>query len=700
MNGKIREKLFTLFSFRFKQFDKNIFLYIFCVVIIPTFIFRAIGVFQPLEYTLYDLWYQIKATESIDERIIIVEWDEPSIEKFNQGEISDRTLVELLNKIIKQKPRLIGLDLFRNVTNPDSELDRIENKQAWSNLATIFNDNDNIIGIKKIIEPKVKAHPVLENKERVTASDVKPDSDSIIRQAYAFPSVDECGHPVKVPYIGWALALKYLEAEGWDLRGIPENQQCINKLEVFDKNEQYDSIFFYKSRRNINNIFDFNRGWSYLINWRKTKLSKNFTTISAMDVVSGNFEDYKNESLFRDRLVIIGNTAVSRGDIHITPLTRWNKEKRTFGVEIVAQAASTFISAAKDERQIVESVPVWIEYVLSLLLVSGLALYSQVILLSKKSIIILRKKLALICLISIILLTFLNFVFFNAGIWLYISMATVSMVFSSLFINYYSQHLKQKSDFQKMILLVRNSNHNLSNVAVSLNEHCSNISYINSEIVQKLYKDEQDFGDGLPLNDELRADIKNVQENIKYIKSNFYNIQYYKKRLKKFINYSYTGKISELESYNFNHEVEKIANRNLTRKKDNGSITFERHYDSSIGIQKIYIEELEIIIENLLRNAFSAVRAKKIDNPSYTPHVDLYTKKDKNLLKITIKDNGIGIPKLAQKKIFDLEFSLIGAGDGVGLYLVHQAVEYWGGSISVISNEGEGASFCITLPIL
>ena len=689
-------KILETFKFEFKRSNKSIFLYIFIVVALPIFLIRILGVLQPLEYALYDFWYHTKPVEGVDERIVIVEWNEASIDKFNQAVISDDTLADVLNKIIEQNPRAIGIDLYRDVTNPNRALNSIENMEAWLELTDIFDKNDNIIGIKKIIEPKIKPPAVLEKKQRVAAADLSLDSDSTIRRAYAFPSVDRYGHPVKVPYIGWALGFKYLEAEQWDSEAIPENERRISRLKIFDRTNRHEPIFFERSLHNISNVFDFDRGWSFLINWRKTELTNNFVTISVMDLLDRAIE----RDLFRDRLVIIGNTAVSRGDIHYTPLNRWNQKDWTFGVEIVAQTASTFISAAKDKRPIVRLAPMWSEYVLFLLSIIGLALYSQTVFKKDRSIVALRKNLIIICVVSLIALIFLNFILFNYGIWLNTSASIVGIIFSSLFVSYHYQYQKQVTNLQKIVLLVRNTNHNLSDVAASLNDYCSNIDRLKHAILKKLRQEELDYGYELELNHDLKSDIKNVESNIEGIKDEIYNIQYSKKRIKKFINYTYTGKLSQLEISDFNREINRIVVYNTIKNINTEQVSFEQYYDSSIDLQKIYVEELEIIVENLLKNAISAIKVKTIWQPSHSPKIRLSTKRKENTLAITIKDNGVGISDEMKPKIFDLGFSLIGAGDGVGLYLVRQAVDYWGGSISVASVEGEGTCFTVLLPML
>jgi adenylate cyclase len=74
---------------------------------------RSIGLLQPLELATYDLFFQWRPTESIDDRIVIVGISESDIQNFGYP-ISDEPLTKLLNLIKQQQPRVIGLDIYRD----------------------------------------------------------------------------------------------------------------------------------------------------------------------------------------------------------------------------------------------------------------------------------------------------------------------------------------------------------------------------------------------------------------------------------------------------------------------------------------------------------------------------------------------------------------------------------------------------------
>ncbi|MDQ3046921.1 MAG: ATP-binding protein [Bacteroidota bacterium] len=80
------------------------------------------------------------------------------------------------------------------------------------------------------------------------------------------------------------------------------------------------------------------------------------------------------------------------------------------------------------------------------------------------------------------------------------------------------------------------------------------------------------------------------------------------------------------------------------------------------------------------------------------------TKKDGKLI-VQIKDNGIGMTKEIQDKLFTPQMNTLSKarkenkGAGIGLLLVKGFLERNGGEIWVESIEGEGSSFYFTLPL-
>ena len=104
------------------------------------------------------------------------------------------------------------------------------------------------------------------------------------------------------------------------------------------------------------------------------------------------------------------------------------------------------------------------------------------------------------------------------------------------------------------------------------------------------------------------------------------------------------------------------------------------------------------VIYNLLDNAFKYRRD--------APMLHIWTRNINDGVVISVKDNGLGISKDDQKRIFD-KFYRVSTGDkhdvkgfGLGLAYVKKIVEDHGGKISVESELNVGTKFDIYLPII
>ncbi|MFN6946368.1 MAG: ATP-binding protein [Cytophagaceae bacterium] len=97
------------------------------------------------------------------------------------------------------------------------------------------------------------------------------------------------------------------------------------------------------------------------------------------------------------------------------------------------------------------------------------------------------------------------------------------------------------------------------------------------------------------------------------------------------------------------------------------------------------------ILYNLLTNAI------KYSSPDRKPEIHISLKNDGDHFVLSVKDNGLGIKKELQNKLFSMFKRLHDhvEGSGIGLYIVKETVEKYGGKIEVNSQEGEGSEFKI-----
>lgn len=104
------------------------------------------------------------------------------------------------------------------------------------------------------------------------------------------------------------------------------------------------------------------------------------------------------------------------------------------------------------------------------------------------------------------------------------------------------------------------------------------------------------------------------------------------------------------------------------------------------------------VIVNMLENA--------VKYSSNEPKIDVYTENVKNFIYVKIKDQGDGMSKAAQRKVFE-KFYREHSGDihnvkghGLGLAYARQIVEDHQGEIFVESEKGKGSTFIIKLPLI
>ncbi|HEX8824987.1 MAG TPA: ATP-binding protein [Archangium sp.] len=103
---------------------------------------------------------------------------------------------------------------------------------------------------------------------------------------------------------------------------------------------------------------------------------------------------------------------------------------------------------------------------------------------------------------------------------------------------------------------------------------------------------------------------------------------------------------------------------------------------------------LEQVVDNLLSNAVKYGKGRPVDMTVST---------DGTLATLVVRDQGVGVAPEDQERLFDrfervrLDRSV--TGYGVGLWIVRRVVEAHGGSVSVESRLGDGASFIVQLPV-
>jgi len=148
-------------------------------------------------------------------------------------------------------------------------------------------------------------------------------------------------------------------------------------------------------------------------------------------------------------------------------------------------------------------------------------------------------------------------------------------------------------------------------------------------------------------------------------------------------------------------EYLRLAYHGLRAKDKSFNTTTKTEFDNSISKINVVPQEFGRVILNLINNAFYAVSERQKQNVNgYEPTVIVTTRKQKEKIEVTVKDNGNGIPQKMVDKIFQPFFTTkpTGQGTGLGLSLAYDIIKAHGGEIRVTTKEGEGSEFIIQLP--
>lgn len=125
----------------------------------------------------------------------------------------------------------------------------------------------------------------------------------------------------------------------------------------------------------------------------------------------------------------------------------------------------------------------------------------------------------------------------------------------------------------------------------------------------------------------------------------------------------------------------------------NKDITVKKSLDKDIPLIPADKAQIEEVISNLVINAIQAFSEKG--------EITIKTKLNQTFVSIEVSDNGPGIPKENQEKVFRPFYSSkgYGKGTGLGLSIVKRIITEHKGTVKMRSQTGKGTAFTITLPV-
>ncbi len=283
------------------------------------------GRFQFLELLAYDAWVQFQIPQLPDSRLLIVGITEQDIQNQRRWPLSDATVADLLSALQRDQPKVIALDLFRDIPHQPGH------EQLQSILQA-----DNIVVANQLSAPNGEggvAAPAGVPKERIGFVDLVIDPDNVVRRGLIAVS-SRSGKK----YYSFALqaSLRYLADSSIQPEFTPQTlrlaKATFNRLRV-------DSGAYQLPSSEV-------AGWQTLMRFRSPAIAR---TVTLTDVLNGRVDP----QWIKDKIVLIGVTAPSGKDTFPTPYSSGQtKDFEMPGVMLHAQLVSQILnSALEGERQ-------------------------------------------------------------------------------------------------------------------------------------------------------------------------------------------------------------------------------------------------------------------------------------------------------------------------------------------------------------
>jgi signal transduction histidine kinase len=228
----------------------------------------------------------------------------------------------------------------------------------------------------------------------------------------------------------------------------------------------------------------------------------------------------------------------------------------------------------------------------------------------------------------------------------------------------------------------------------------NNFSEVSAELIEELEEERKQPTRDPELEAEILADLKQNLEKITHHGGRAASI------VRGMLQHSRTstGQREPTDLNNLTDEYLRLAYHGLRAKDKTFNATLLSELDPSLKPIPLLAQDMGRVLLNLFTNAFYAVhqRQKKGAAADYKPTVTVRTQGTAKQVKVTISDNGTGIPDDVKAKIFQPFFTTkpTGEGTGLGLSLAYDIVtKGHGGNLTVESREGQGTTFVITLPL-
>jgi adenylate cyclase len=285
---------------------------------------RSAGVLQFVELATYDVYLRLKERHTVPEpRVVLVQAFEADIQKLAEWPLSDRNMTAVLKRLLAYEPRVIGVDLYRDIAVPPGH----------ENLVRLLKSDKRIVFIEKFGQDRSKrvaGPPALRGTDQIGFADITVDQDGVVRRGLLF--LDD-GKNVALS-LSLRLALAYLAEKGITPqpdRADPAYMRLGSvTLRPFEPN---DGAYVRADAQ----------GYQYLLDYRGG--ANRFKTYSISDVLEGRVDP----RLIKNNVVIVGVNAESVKDAFLTPFDRFTRRgQTTAGIAVHGYEVSQLLRAGLD----------------------------------------------------------------------------------------------------------------------------------------------------------------------------------------------------------------------------------------------------------------------------------------------------------------------------------------------------------------
>lgn len=293
---------------------------------------RQLGLLQSLELGAFDQLLQLRPDQGPDPRLLVVTVTEADIQARQEDPLSDRTLAQLLQELARYQPRVMGLDIYRDISQEPGHADLTAQLRQSDRIITVCKSPGN--------DTEIPPPPGIPS-DRLSFSDIVVDPGGIVRRSLlAITPLDhaKCAAPYS---FGLQVARHYLQAQNielFDHEYLGFGSTALRPLEA--NSGGYQGIDA--------------RGYQVLLNYRSRDRVAQQVTLS--QVLEGKI----NPNWVKDRIVLIGYAAASKRDAFYTPYSSGQPQNQQMpGVIVHAQMVSQLLGTVLDHQPLFWFWPQW-----------------------------------------------------------------------------------------------------------------------------------------------------------------------------------------------------------------------------------------------------------------------------------------------------------------------------------------------------